>query len=149
MNVTAGRGSGLPAHWELNQIIAGVIGAFESILLLFALGWFGMWMGMTTKRANVAVVKTLVFVLVLPWLVQIILQIFGSFWMFRGSYSFWRQQVFSTGLEVAKDIFFITWSWWKLRHKFREMAARGDGTHRLIKAPPAPVDPNAPPVIAG
>ena len=142
--------TGLPSDWELSQMIAGGISALESILLLFALGWFGMWMGMTTKRANVAVVKTLVFVLVLPWLVQIILQIFGSFfWMFRGNYSFWGQQAFSTGFEVAKDIFFIAFPAWKLRTRFREMAVRGDGTHRLVKASPAPVDPNAPPVIAG
>lgn len=138
-----------PNDWYLSQTIGSLISALESILLLFALAWFGMWMGMTTKRANVAVVKTLVFVLVLPTLAFFILQIFSSFLFIRGGYSFWMQQMFSNGLEVVRDIFFIAWPAWKLRTTFREMAARGDGTHRIIKAPPAPVDPNAPPVIAG
>lgn len=36
---------------------------------LIALGWFGMWMAMTSKSANFATLKTLLFVQVIPWLV--------------------------------------------------------------------------------
>src|SRR4030095_11094880 len=34
-----------------------------------AMVWFGMWMGVITRKANMAVIKTLLFVQVLPWIV--------------------------------------------------------------------------------
>ena len=36
---------------------------------LAAISWFGAWIGMTTKSANIAILKTLSFVLVIPWFV--------------------------------------------------------------------------------
>src|SRR5205823_1599024 len=36
---------------------------------LIALCWFGMWMGMTSRTANLATLKTLLFVQIVPWLV--------------------------------------------------------------------------------
>jgi hypothetical protein len=35
---------------------------------LFALAWVGMWMGLTTVRTPIAVLKTLLLAVVLPWL---------------------------------------------------------------------------------
>ena len=141
-----------PTDWEISQMIAGLISGFESFLLLFALGWFGMWMGMISKKANWAVIKTIVLVLVLPWLASLILQMFSMFWIrsfFGGGHSFWWNQAVTSGLEITKDVFFIAWPWWKLRTGFREMATRTDGAPRLVKPKTVPENLPAPPPPPG
>ena len=45
-----------------------------AFLCLVALGWFGTWMGMTHRKTSLAVVKTIAFVLVLPWLALMFVQ---------------------------------------------------------------------------
>lgn len=50
-----------------------LVSAVRSIVVtganLAALCWFGMWMGMTSRSANLATLKTLLFVQIIPWLV--------------------------------------------------------------------------------
>lgn len=141
--------AGFPEDWMLQQMIFGLIGGFESFLLLFALGWFGMWMGMISKKANWAVIRTIVFVLVLPTLAIWIFQLFGSFWIFGTGFSSWWNQAVSSGLEISRDIFFILWPMWKLRTGFREMAARDPGATRPMKPKTMLDHPHAPPTLPG
>jgi hypothetical protein len=49
-------------------ILVGVLGAMSSGANLLALSWFGMWMGVTSKKASLATLKTILFVQVIPWL---------------------------------------------------------------------------------
>jgi len=113
--------------FELYQFIAGVVGAVEFVTELCALSWFGMWMGLTTKKSNVAVIKTLGFVVILPWLAMMICQTFTMFFIgLRGNLPFWSSALIMGGLSVAKDIFFIIWSRWKLHTAFRVAAASAD-----------------------
>ena len=51
-----------------SQIVGLVTSAVNFPADLIALGCFGMWMGLTTKKTTLAAIKTLAFVLVLPWL---------------------------------------------------------------------------------
>ena len=56
------------------QIIAGAGGVVTFVTGLFALAWFGMWMGVTSKKINPAILKTLVLVDFLPAIVLTFLQ---------------------------------------------------------------------------
>ena len=50
-------------------MLLGVLGAISAAANLLALSWFGMWMGVTSKKASLATLKTILFVQVIPWLV--------------------------------------------------------------------------------
>jgi hypothetical protein len=115
-------GSGF--EWLNYQIVNLVSGMLNFITGLFALGWVGMWMGLTTKKPNIAVIKTFVFVQVIPWFVLTILQIFTSFSFARfGISSFMVSTVIMTLLWVSKDIAFIIWARRKLYSQLRDVAA--------------------------
>ncbi|MCW5558311.1 MAG: hypothetical protein KIT22_10830, partial [Verrucomicrobiae bacterium] len=45
----------------------------STVLNLIALAWVGMWMGLTSRGVTVAALKTVVFVLVIPWFVIAVL----------------------------------------------------------------------------
>jgi hypothetical protein len=152
----------VPTSVAIPVFAAVVVGATTAANFVSLL-WFGMWMGMTSKNANLATAKTLIFVHVVPWLMII----FAS-WMVIGllsmamfsrpnavpsfQYLAWYpllSTLFAAVLALAKDVGFFVWSRKKLNRSFREQAARGLGTPRLaepIVAPP-PLIP-APPVIA-
>jgi len=65
-------------------LAAGTL-AFATLLTvganLVALAWFGMWMGLNSKNTNLATLKTILFVEVIPWFVVV----FTSAWAFRSS----------------------------------------------------------------
>jgi hypothetical protein len=129
---------------------------------LLALCWFGMWMGLTSKSANLATLKTALFVLVIPWFVMMfgtgmvmaaamagLAYRFGgppsmawmAWWPFIGA-------VLSAVVTVAKDIAFIIWSRRKLHSSFRDEAARSLGQPRCVTPQVPPASIPAPPVIA-
>jgi hypothetical protein len=140
---------------------AAIAAALSMIGNLLALGWFGMWMGLTSRSANLATLKTILFVQVIPWFViafgtSMVMGIFLSALLFRSSpaqsftWLVWYQllgEVLAAGLALIKDVAFIVWSRKKLLSSFRLAAAQTPGQPRL--APPPPPQPIAsPPVVA-
>lgn len=81
-------------QWKRDLYIAQTVSSVSSILGsisgLIAIAWFGMWMGLVSRKANHAIIKTLVLVQVAPSIVQmfllIILQL-GLSW--TGSFRVW------------------------------------------------------------
>ncbi|HWX18591.1 MAG TPA: ABC transporter permease subunit [Candidatus Binatia bacterium] len=126
---------------------------------LLALGWFGMWMGLTSRSANLATLKTILFVQVIPWFVIA----FGSTMvlgivmarLFSGStqptmwFAWWPLLSGALGATaaLAKDIGFIAWSRKKLLLSLREQAGRDLGHPRFAAPLPLPAPPPIPPVI--
>jgi hypothetical protein len=54
---------------EFAVVVMATINLAVSTADLVALGWFGMWMGMTSKNSALATLKTLALVLVVPWMI--------------------------------------------------------------------------------
>jgi hypothetical protein len=159
----------IPMGRNAMQVGAGIAAAIASALStaanLLAICWFGMWMGMTSRSANLATLKTLLFVEIIPGL----LIVYGGYMvaglvmsgiLFRGmsrgglnpfvSLAWWP--IFSTFVGavavVAKDIGFIVWSRNKLHSSFRAQAALSLGQPRFVAPPPLAPTVAAPPVIA-
>jgi hypothetical protein len=120
---------------------------------------------MTSRSANLATLKTILFVQVIPWSViafgaSIVAAMAMSGILFRGMFRgssnplaslvWWPilSAVLSAVVMVAKDIGFIVWSRKKLHSCFREQAARSLGQPRFVALPPLPAATAAPPVIA-
>jgi hypothetical protein len=134
---------------------------------LVAICWFGMWMGMTSKTNNLATLKTLVFVQVIPGMaiafasalalpvliVPVVLKSglspsTASSWI-TSSFTRWLPLVtvgLSTSLSLGKDVGFFVWSRRTLLEKFREQATQGMVPFRYVAPPLIPPIP-APPVI--
>jgi len=134
-NVFAGLGAG---DNSVIALLAAVIGAVVTVANLIAVGWCGLWMGMTSRNALLATLKTIVLVQIIPWFVIMIaagmlvpLVLFPV--LLKGgagattSFSLWYP-LLSTGLTVClslgKDYFFWSWSRRKLMRDFREQATR-------------------------
>jgi hypothetical protein len=114
---------------------------------LVAIVWFGMWMGLTSSKTNVAVIKTLVFCQVLPSIALTFLQwlaMFGMVW--RGASWYWLPQVVSTVLGMAVDLVFIVVARRKLLATFRDVVTRTPNYAQISQAPPpAVLQPAQPP----
>jgi hypothetical protein len=126
------------------QVVVGgamAIAAALSVLAdVAALSWFGMWMGMTSKNTNMAALKTIVFVQVVP---AIVIQVSTSLLLMmalvpfmssaRSGSKVWASvsgwfvplllMALPLALRLAKDWFFIAWSRTKLYRHFRDWAA--------------------------
>jgi hypothetical protein len=134
--------------YELVTLITSVVTLLGSLL---AVAWFGMWMGVTSRKTSIAVLKTISFVIVLPWLASVFVQIGGAMaavtWL---KMPFWTSAIIAAILELMKNIFFIAWSRYQLLNKFRDRVARG-GQGMLVRAPaslPRIPAPAVPPVIS-
>jgi hypothetical protein len=105
---------------------------------LVALWWFGMWMGLTSKNANIATLKTLLFVQIIPWfaisfavgmlapMLIIPSLIKGGGGAAPSTLMTWfplLSSAFTTALALAKDIGFILWSRGRLHAQLRDRAA--------------------------
>jgi ABC-type transport system involved in cytochrome c biogenesis permease component len=99
------------ATYQLVSMLAAIV---VTVTNLIAVAWFGMWMGLTTKKPSIAVLKTIGFALVLPWLgLTFASGIFMvSFSLMNGP--FWAAPILAAALAVAKNIIFITISRRKL-----------------------------------
>ncbi len=143
-------------------VVATAASALSIAGNLLALGWFGMWMGMTSRTANLATLKTIVFVQIIPWFViafatsMVVGLIMSGLLLRSGSpqpaawFGWWPvlSAVLGAAVALAKDIGFILWSRKKLHSSFREQAARSLGQPRFVALPPLPAAVAAPPVIA-
>lgn len=126
---------GAPGWFVIGFISLGAVIMIATNLI--ALWWFGMWMGLTSKSANIATLKTLLFVQIIPWFAIAFsagmlapLLIFPTV-MAGANVSptimmTWfplLSSAFTTLLGVGKDIGFIWWSRKRLHDKLRERAA--------------------------
>jgi len=158
------RGSDLEQF--VTTLLAAIAAAVSTAGNLIALCWFGMWMGMTSRTANLATLKTLLFVQIVPALViyfassMLILPVMAPYFFKMAhskasptsfSWMTWYpllSAAFVALLSLAKDIGFLLWSRKKLYSSFREQAAHSPGQPRFAsRLPVAPAVPT-PPVIA-
>lgn len=144
----------------LMAILAAAIAALTAGANLLAICWFGMWMGMTSRTANLATLKTILFVQVVPWFVIAFGSgIFAAMIMLRGVINapgqpgLWMAwyplltAAASGSVTIAKDIFFIVWSRTKLLRSLRKQAEQGMGQARKVKPPPLPRTVSPPPIV--
>lgn len=142
------------------QGIAVISGVLNFVLGMAALGWFGMWMGLTNRKLTMAVIKTVVFVQVLPWIAQMFMMGFGMAFIgvimakafaSGGTMPFWIGMLPSMAFTLGKNIFFIAWARKRLFTRFRD-AVTGikSGATRAVPMkvdvaaappPPAPISP--------
>jgi hypothetical protein len=114
---------------------------------LLAVAWFGMWMGVTSKKVNAAVMKTLVFVKVFPfmammfvnWMLMFVIFAAGSRWLSGTNYvAIWVPELITFLLAIGGDVAFTLLSRRKLLVNFREIVARAAGAATMVKPPPLP-----------
>ena len=118
-------------------ILSAAMTTLTTLANLMALCWFGMWMGVTSKNSNLATLKTIAFVQIVPWFaitfasgiataLLIMPQIFTG--GMSGSFSFAWYQILSvavtTILCVLKDAAFVVWARKKLYSDLRARSTR-------------------------
>jgi ABC-type transport system involved in multi-copper enzyme maturation permease subunit len=142
-------------------IAAAAAAALSTAANLLALWWFGMWMGLTSRSAHLATLKTILFVQIIPWFVfafgtSMVMGLLLSGLIFRPSaqpmsfFAWWPllSALLTAVLAVAKDIGFIVWSRNRLRSCLREQAVFNPGQPRFAAPPLASVSGPQPPIIA-
>jgi ABC-type transport system involved in multi-copper enzyme maturation permease subunit len=141
--------------FELLDLFLGVIVAVTCAANFLALVWFGMWMGMTSRTASLATLKTIAFVQVIPALVFTFVSWMVTFamlipWLNRAGSG--NMQIFAlyplitasitAVLAITKDAAFIAWSRRRIYSSFREQATMAPGqTARRSSPPPIPAPP--------
>ena len=164
---TAIRVSGLQPNLAV-AIVSTTATTVTTIVNLVALGWFGMWMGMTSKNNNLATLKALLFVQIVPWFVISVasgiltfLVLMPTFMSFTSKASsggtaistrmgMWFPLLsvgFATVMSLTKDAGFIVWARNRLNGSFREQATKGIGDAPASVPAPLPPPIPAPPVI--
>jgi len=136
--------------------VVGLLGILITLVNLAALVWHGMWMGLTTSKATLATLKSLVFVQVLPWLaiafatnLIVALTAVSSFAGSGGAAStvrFIMLYTLASGvvaflLTLFKDVIFIRWARGKFDAGFRERVwdIPGSDGGRINPSPRAPI----------
>ena len=126
--------------------VAGMLTVFAN---LSALAWFGMWTGLNSKSTNLATLKAIVFVQIIPWFVvslvsAMIIPLLLLPSMIKGTVIAPNQIMvwfpiltsgIATVLSLTKDIAFLLWSRRKLYLEFRQRAARAVAPIRLMVPP--------------
>jgi ABC-type transport system involved in multi-copper enzyme maturation permease subunit len=142
-------------------VVGGVAAGLSTGANLVALCWFGMWMGMTSKSANLATLKTILFVQVIPWFViafgtSMVVGLVMAGVVNRASafqstvwITWWPllSAVLAAAVAVAKDLGFILWSRNKLHSSIRDQAACGFGQAQFAAPRPVSAAVPAPPII--
>ena len=143
-----GGANGIQAEHLFGQWLELVLSVLKFVASLLAVGWFGMWMGVTTRRANVAVLKTMAFLYVLPvlalWFVQMMLMVGLSMLNLQAggtSMPLWLPQILMGGLGLGLDVFFFLLARRKLLGNFRGLVASAAGVALRSAPPPLPAPP--------
>lgn len=153
-----GPGWSLPSAWVM--LATSIAGVITTATNLVALIWFGMWMGLTSRNTNVATLKTIAFVQIIPWFAisfasAMLVPFLLMPQLMRGGAGAPTQMMtwypllttaVTTILYLCKDIGFVLWARWKLYADFRQRAAGAFAPPRRV-TPPLP-QTAAPPVIA-
>jgi ABC-type transport system involved in multi-copper enzyme maturation permease subunit len=131
---------------SFEMVIHLVTSAIDSMVCLvtglIAMAWFGMWMGLTSKKVNVAVIKTVLFVQVIPFVALMFLNfalMIGLNFVLTGGSWYWLAQPILTVLAVGVDVMFMVMARRNLLTRFRELATRASGVASAVKPPPLPV----------
>jgi hypothetical protein len=117
-------------------------------------------MGLTSRSAHSATLKTILFVLILPWFLSVVglvllmplLMLTGIFQAtasMPGWIEYWMPVLMTALYGLfggAKNAFFIRWSWRRLNAQFRDRVASVKPAPRQLTPPPLP--PAVPPVVA-
>jgi ABC-type transport system involved in multi-copper enzyme maturation permease subunit len=153
--VLMGGNSAVLPPWVLTVSLA-TASLVSTAANLAALVWFGLWMGLSSRNTNMAALKTLLFVQIIPAFVLGFASMFTTVLLMMPSAMaspnttvmnpLWAIMVallVPALLAVAKDVFFISWSRRKLYGAFREIASRPIG----VFAPVPPVIPVAAPRV--
>ena len=92
-----------------------------------ALSWLGMWNGLTARNFTLAWIKTLFWVLWLPWLVFVLTTITIAFLGrgFSSTAGFPMVLGWWTFLAVATDVIAMGYAHARLRPQFRDLAVGG------------------------
>ncbi|MBN8246346.1 MAG: hypothetical protein J0L84_02755 [Verrucomicrobia bacterium] len=156
------RPPGSPLLTTVGPMALAVLHVGNIALNLIAVGWVGMWMGLTSRGVIVAAMKTLVFVQVIPWFVIAFASaismplILFPLLMNPGAagpgavaqqWMVWMPMfmaLISAGLSAVKDLAFISWARRRLAAEFR---LRALPTLSAVPIPPPPPGA-APPVIS-
>ena len=117
-------------HWQALALVTAIGGTALTMANMIALVWFGMWTGLNSKSPNIAILKTLLCVQIIPWFcimfATVMLVFFATFQRILGgspAWSVWMMQVLPIGLLLGKDLGFVVWSRSKLHSEFRERAS--------------------------
>ena len=123
---------------------------------LVAICWFGMWMGMTSKTNNLATLKTLLFVQVIPGMAisfasalavpLVIMPTLLKGGLTSSTASSWFASTFArwvplitigvgTALALGKDVGFVVWARRMLLQTFREQATHSQSAFRYSVPP--------------
>jgi ABC-type transport system involved in multi-copper enzyme maturation permease subunit len=102
---------------------------------LMALGWVGMWLGLTARNLNRAILGTIGRVLILPWAVfYVAMFALHIFWPLAGGGQFRPGDRFAIyfwfGIGIGTDFFFGVW--WARRHLLNDF--RWAATQRFDSA---------------
>lgn len=150
-NAGAGGGNQIFDDVLLQQSVSLASALARFVTGSLAVAWFGMWMGVITRKPNLAVLKTLLFVYVLPWIVLMFVQ--GALYMSvafmsssSGRFRIWIPPLITGVLSVVADLVFFTVARHKLMGRFRETVARAAGlaVFRMNAPAPPPVMPLPP-----
>ena len=126
----------------ITQMVAGIGSLITVVTGMFALGWFGMWMGLISRKINPAILKTLVFVDFLPALVLAFLQGLLMVGMSFARVPVWVPSIIVVVGQVVADLTFIQIARRRLLTRFREILTRATGAPNLAslaQPPPLPL----------
>jgi ABC-2 family transporter protein len=138
-------------------IANALAGVFTFIAGLAAMAWFGMWMGLRNQKTSLAILKTVCYVFVLPWIALMFARVFIMIGLIPlGIRTNMTMMLLVPALIIAvlslgKDCFFIWWARLSLRVHFREEITRDRSPRSRPPGPmasPPPILPPAPPPIA-
>ena len=128
--------AGMPFDFIGYQMVSAGLGVVLFVTGLLALAWFGMWMGLTSRKVPVAVIKTLVFVKILPWFVFAFGQGLLMMTIALALWPSWIPAVLLGVLAGGLDVFFILFARAQLRVRMREVVTQAERPGRRIRPLP-------------
>jgi len=110
---------------DRKQVAFGLAGIGLLLLDIAALIWVALWAALTARSPNHASVRTILRVLVLPWVIFAAVAAIANLWTAGGSgyglnWRFFLYLWFCLG--ISADLGFGLPAWWQLRTRFRELA---------------------------
>src|ERR1035438_8346209 len=102
---------------------------FMLVADLVALSWVGMWRALLARSHNLATIRTVIDVLVLPWVLFGTVMSVGTLWYELVLGKEWSPDwrfllAVWFGLGLVTDLGMGLKAWWQLRTRFRELALR-------------------------
>ena len=160
-STTGSASSASPKDGVRRLLAAALLTAASAAVVLThvaALIWFGMWMGLTSRTGNLAALKTIVFVQVIPTLaitfcsalllpILMLSRIVSPSGSASASLFLWYPILgagLSTALALAKDAVFIAWARRRLHADWRAMASQSNPAAGPPTPPRLPIHVHSP-----